>query len=92
LLSPCLPQADTPTGPQGGAVNFCVEPRTFGAGWNGKEPASYSVLLTEALKLVFASVALRDSHANILEEATTGICSLVHTFADFLRIHLYVLP
>jgi hypothetical protein len=49
------------------------------------------VLLTEALKLVFASVALRDSHANILEEATTGICSLVHTFADFLRIHLYVL-
>jgi hypothetical protein len=49
------------------------------------------VLLTEALKLVFASVALRNSHANILEEATTGICSLVHTFADFLRIHLYVL-
>ena len=49
------------------------------------------MLLTEALKLVFASVALRDSHSNILGEATTGICSLVHTFADFLRIHLYVL-
>ncbi len=44
--------------------------------------------LAEVLKLDFASVLLRDSHSNILEEAINGICSLVHTFADFLRIRL----
>ena len=33
-----------------------------------------------------------DSHGNILEETTRSICSLVRTFADFLRIHLGVLP
>jgi hypothetical protein len=57
----------------------------------GREPAISSAHLAEVLKADFASVLLRDSHANILEQAISGICSLVHTFADFLRIDLGVL-
>lgn len=47
--------------------------------------------LAEVLKPDFPSVLLRDSHANILEQARSGICSLQHTFADFLWISLCVL-
>lgn len=45
----------------------------------------------EVPKADFPLVLMRDSHANILEEAISGICSLQHTFADFLRIGLCVL-
>lgn len=50
-----------------------------------------SVRLAEVPKPEFPSVLMRDSHANILEEPGNGICSVVHTFADFLRIGLCVL-
>jgi hypothetical protein len=47
--------------------------------------------LRKLLNLFSLWFFMLDSHANILEEATTGICSLVYTFADFLRIDLGVL-
>ena len=55
------------------------------------EPANSSVWRAEVLKLDFASVLLRDPHANILGQAKGGICSLVHTSADFLQIGRCVL-
>jgi hypothetical protein len=56
--------------------------------WEGS-PRFPARILRKFLKLI--SLRLRDSHANILEQAISGICSLVHTFADFLRIDLGVL-
>lgn len=76
---------------QGGAANFRVQPRNIGAGWSGKEPAISSARIAEVLRADFASVLLRDPHTGILEQAISDICSIVHTFADFLRIGLCVL-
>lgn len=46
----------------------------------------FSVRRAEVPKLDFALVLLRDSHANILAEPISGICSLVHTCAGSLGI------
>lgn len=52
--------------------------------WEGAR--DFSVRRAEVLKAEFPAVLMRDSHANILGEAKGGICSLMHTFADFLQI------
>lgn len=57
--------------------------------WEGA--AVSNARLAEVLKPAFALVLLRDPHADMLEQAIRGICSIVHTFADFLRIGFCVL-